>query len=107
MTIQEYLEHCLCFPGVCLDYPFSEWPVVRHAAGQRRIFALFLSYGGQDCINLKCAPMKAEFWRSVYKTVYPGYHMNKAHWNTVCLNGDVPWEQLQIMIQDSYDLTRN
>ncbi|MCQ4735729.1 MmcQ/YjbR family DNA-binding protein, partial [Anaerotruncus colihominis] len=27
------------------------------------------------CLNLKCEPMQAQFWRQVYPQVAPGYHM--------------------------------
>jgi predicted DNA-binding protein (MmcQ/YjbR family) len=30
--------------------------------------------------------------------------MNKTHWNTVYVDGDVPFEELQRMIRHSYNL---
>ena len=33
----------------------------------------------------------------------PGYHLNKAHWNTVTLNGTVPDRELKKMISHSYE----
>lgn len=32
----------------------------------------------------------------------PGYHMNKVHWFTALLDGTVPYEELQELLQYSY-----
>ena len=41
----------------------------------------------------------------MYQDVLPGWHMNKTHWNTVRLDGDVPDEELREMIGHSHELT--
>ncbi|MDR0325928.1 MAG: MmcQ/YjbR family DNA-binding protein [Oscillospiraceae bacterium] len=33
-------------------------------------------------------------------------HVNKTHWNTVIIGGDVPHDELVQMISDSYDLIK-
>lgn len=105
-TQREVVEYCLSLPGTYLDHPFnSETPVLRHT-GNRRIFALFVRREGQLLFNLKCEPMQADFWRGVYTGVIPGYHMNKTHWNSIVLGGDVPDAGLREMICHSYALTR-
>lgn len=35
---------------------------------------------------------------------FPGYHMNKKHWITICLDGTVPTEEIYGRIDDSYKL---
>ena len=57
-------------------------------------------------VNLKCEPMKADFWRRVYKSVIPAYHMNKTHWNSVILDDSVEADVIKEMINDSYALTK-
>jgi predicted DNA-binding protein (MmcQ/YjbR family) len=57
-------------------------------------------------INLKCDPIEADFLRSAFADVKPGWHMNKIHWNTVYTVGDVPDEELRRMIEHSYDLIK-
>lgn len=37
---------------------------------------------------------------------FPGYHMNKKHWFTVCLDGSVPIEEIFTYIDKSYLLAR-
>ncbi|MDL2232436.1 MmcQ/YjbR family DNA-binding protein [Ruminococcaceae bacterium OttesenSCG-928-L11] len=104
-TKQDIIDLCLTFPGAWEDYPFDEnWACIRHQAG-RKTFAWIYHRNGKLWINLKCDPMTADFYRSVYQSVTPGYHMNKEHWNTVELGGDVPANALEEMIGKSHALT--
>jgi len=100
------IEYCLTFPDAFEDYPFDEnWTAMRHS-GNKKSFAFIYERDGRLCVNLKCDPMKADFLRQVYQDVTAGYHMNKEHWNTVVLGGDVPDPQLFEMIGDSHELTK-
>lgn len=38
------------------------------------------------------------------KKYLPGYHMNKKHWFTLCLNGSVPMEEVFCRIDESFKL---
>lgn len=40
------------------------------------------------------------------KIYLPGYHMNKRHWFTICLDGTVSNEEIFTRIDESYDLAR-
>ncbi|MDR2712904.1 MAG: MmcQ/YjbR family DNA-binding protein [Clostridiales bacterium] len=42
----------------------------------------------------------------MFSDVTPAYHMNKVHWNTVALGGDVPDDELCRMLKSSYDLIK-
>lgn len=103
---RHWIAFCLSFPGAYEDYPFSDsnWTVMRHREN-RRTFALVYDREGLVRINVKCDPMQAEFFRQVYPSVTPGYHMNKTHWNTLTLDGSIPDRELQGMIADSFHLT--
>ena len=107
MTRKELITCCLAFPGVFEDYPFDNeqsWTVMRHLSN-RKGFAHIYERDGRLCINLKCEPFEADFLRQVFKDVSPAYHMNKVHWNTVVLGGDVLADELKRQIGNSYDLT--
>ena len=57
--------------------------------------------------NVKCNPDKALELREQFPdAVLPGYHMNKKHWNTIIVNGQLNNRQLQEMIDDSYALVK-
>ena len=40
----------------------------------------------------------------MYEAIVPGHHMNKTHWNTIILDGSVPDEELERLIDHSYSL---
>lgn len=100
MDADELERRCLAFAGAALEYPFGPQTKVFKVGG--KLFALCTEGGGS--VNLKCEPPLAETLRETYAAVRPGYHMNKRHWNTVDLDGDVPEIVLGEMLEDSYDL---
>ena len=57
-----------------------------------------------NVVNLKCDPL---FMGSVLNEtgIFPAYHMNKTHWNTVYFDGDVPREEVLAMVEHSFQLT--
>lgn len=110
MEKETYLALCAAMPGAKTDQPFAHKGnpavVARHGAS-RKWFALVMEAGGRTLINLKCEPLRADFWRSAYRAVTPAYHMNKTHWNSIDLCGDVPDDILEAMTWESYELTRS
>jgi len=98
-TVEEYI---LSMPNAVLDYPFGEGVAVYKV--HDKMFALISE--GKEPVNLslKCDPQLAETLREKYMTVMPGYHLNKKHWNTIVLSGELPWEEVQALIRHSYDL---
>jgi predicted DNA-binding protein (MmcQ/YjbR family) len=38
--------------------------------------------------------------------VTPAYHMNKLHWNAVTIGGDMPIQELALLIEKRYDLVK-
>ena len=110
-TRQSIIDFCLTLPAVYEDYPFAKitdigiWTVMRHRTN-KKTFAYIYEMNGKLCVNLKCDTLEADFLRQMFTDVTPGYHMNKAHWNTIIIGGDVPDEQLERMITHSYDLIK-
>lgn len=72
--------------------------------GEWKMFALIPEKKTPVNISLKCDPQLAVLLREKYETVMPGYHLNKKHWNTIVLTGQMPWEEVQGLIRHSYDL---
>ena len=97
--IEQYL---LAMPCAKLDYPFGEEVAVYKA--NEKMFALIPEGKNPLQISLKCDPLLAITLREKYETVLPGYHLNKKHWNTIVLTGQLPWEEVQGLITLSYDL---
>jgi len=106
MTRQELIDYCLSLPAAYEDYPFGDgWCVVRHSTNKKG-FAHIYYINGELRVNLKCDPLEADFLRQTFSGVTAAYHMNKQHWNSVVLGGDVPNEEIKRMIGDSYDLIK-
>ena len=102
MTREQVLELCGRFPAALQDYPFGDGVAVFKVAG--RMFALVSLDGDPGSVNLKCDPGLALELRALYAAVRPGYHQNKRHWNTVELGGSIDDDELQEMIDHSYEL---
>jgi predicted DNA-binding protein (MmcQ/YjbR family) len=89
-------------PEAIEDFPFGPDVYVYKIRG--RMFATLGEEQRLARMNLKCDPEEALVLRDVFAAVRPGYHMNKAHWNTVLLDGSIPRGELERMIDRSYGL---
>jgi predicted DNA-binding protein (MmcQ/YjbR family) len=107
VKVREYL---LSKPEAWEDFPF--YPDVAVMKVKNKMFATLSPASSKEIevngdfhrINLKCDPDEAIQLRDVFESVLAGYHMNKKHWNTVILNGEVPMGELERMIDNSYAL---
>ncbi len=104
-TRKEVISYCSSFEEVWEDYPFhdSNWTCMRIRT-TNKIFAWIYEKDHAIWVNVKCDPQWRDFWRNMYQSVVPAYHMNKEHWNSVILGGDVPEHEMKRMIAESYDL---
>lgn len=59
-----------------------------------------------EIIDLRMLPEKIKELVDGEK-YFPGYHMNKKHWITLCLNGSVDLCEIYNLIDESYSLARN
>ena len=98
-TIETYV---LSMPNAKLDYPFGEDVAVYKV--QDKMFALIAEKTNPLRISLKCDPELAKILREKYETVLEGYHLNKKHWNTIILTGQLPIEEIEGLIRHSYQL---
>ncbi|HSV97234.1 MAG TPA: MmcQ/YjbR family DNA-binding protein [Spirochaetota bacterium] len=101
MDVPALRLYCLAKPATSADFPFGS-DVLALRVG-KKIFALVALDESPPRVNLKCDPLLAMELRERYPGVTPGYHMNKAHWNTVTLVG-VPERELRAMIDHSYEI---
>ena len=101
MDIETFRLYCLAKPGVSEHLPFDDRTLVFKVGG--KMFAL-CDLEEFNSANLKCDPERAVELREQYDAVTPGYHMNKTHWNTVKVDGDVNGRMLQELIDHSYEL---
>ena len=104
-TREEVIAFGLSFEDAYQDAPFHDanWQLVRYK-GNKKAFLWTYEKDGYINLNVKVVPEKAIFWRQIYRSVIPGYHQNKDHWNTVILDGSIPDKDVKLMIAESYDL---
>lgn len=102
MNHRQVEEYVLSMANAKLDYPFGEDVAVYKV--DDKMFALISEGKNPIRISLKCDPMLSKVLREKYETVLEGYHLNKKHWNTLILTGQLPWEEIQALIRHSYDL---
>ncbi len=98
-TVEEYI---LSMPNGVLDYPFGKDVAVYKVSG--KMFALVAEGSSPVRLSLKCDPQLSQVLREKYESVMPGYHLNKKHWITVVLSGQLSWEEVQDLIRHSYNL---
>lgn len=101
-TVEAYI---LSMPNAVRDYPFGEGVAV-YKVGDK-MFALMDEKKKPVNLSLKCDPQLSQVLREKYESVMPGYHLNKKHWNTLVLSGQLTWEEVQDLIRHSYGLVAN
>jgi len=99
-------EYCLSKKGAEEDYK-QEWNAIRYSV-RGKMFALVGNDGkGQPIISVKHNPEYGEELREKYEDIVPGYYLNKTHWSSMFLGGNVPEEVLKQMLDGSYELIFN
>ena len=103
MNIESVRQYCLQLKGAEETLPFGPDNLVYKVGG--KIFAIS-GLDQEECsVNLKCDPERAIELRDLHPDhVYPGYHMNKKHWNTVFFERGLPEKFLRELIDHSYTL---
>ncbi|MEV7283905.1 MmcQ/YjbR family DNA-binding protein [Streptomyces sp. NPDC093252] len=103
MTPGELRAFCLSFNAAVEDFPFGPETSVFRVLG--KLFALSRLDGTPLTVNLKCDPEDAVRLRAEHPgLIVPGWHMNKRHWNTVTVAGELPNRLVRELVEDSYDL---
>jgi len=100
MTSEELRTTCLALPGAVEEHPFRD-PEVATFKVDGKIFAITRFEGR---VSVKCDPGLAVQLRLTYPEIQPGYHLNKRHWNTVALDGELADDMVRSLIEDSYAL---
>ncbi len=101
MNIEAYRQYCIQKAGVTEEFPFDQKTLVFKVMG--KMFAL-TDVDLFTSINLKCDPERAVELRETYPSVLPGYHMHKAHWNTILMDGSLSNTLICKLIDHSYEL---
>jgi len=102
MYLADVIEYYMSLREVEETTPFGPDVLVYKVCG--KMFATAAPDDVPARINLKCDPDRAVELRDEYGSIIPGYHMNKKHWNTLVLDGEVPAPLVVELIKHSYEL---
>ena len=101
MNIEEFRAYCLSKPDTTEGFPFDDRVLVFKVGN--KMYAL-IDIEEAEYVNLKCEPLRAIDLRERYAAVRPGYHMNKAHWNSVYIKELGNTVLLKELVDHSYEL---
>ena len=109
MHIEQLRDFCISKKGVTEHFPFDEVTLVFKVMHKMFALSSLVSWEkGEESINVKCNPEKAQELRAEFEGINPGFHMNKKHWNTVTINtSDVSDDLVKKLINQSYNLVVN
>ena len=96
-------EFCLAMVGAEKDFSV-DWGATRYLI-RSKIFAMVTTdKEGRSIASLKLVPENGLMAREQFKDIIPGYYMNKDHWNSIYLEGDVPDDTLKEMLTEAHGL---
>ena len=116
MDRKEFLQYVSNNYGVEPEYIFTKHPgfcVFRYISNRKWFAAVMdvprkkLGLDGAeplDVVNLKCDPILIGSLRKE-SGIFPAYHMDKESWISVALDGSVPDDQINMLLDMSYDET--
>ena len=108
--LDELENYLLEQPNARKSFPFFDnqtlGPAVfKNANG--KMFALVREESLPLALSLKCDPELSRTLRERYESVQPGYHLNKRHWNTILLPGQLSDDDIRDLIRLSFALVDN
>ena len=109
-----YLADAYSCAGENLFARYPGFRVFRHR-GNKKWFAVIMDIpkknlglhgeGEISVVNLKCDTRMVGSFREE-PGIFPGWHMNKAHWLSVALEAGVDDEKIKFLVDMSYELTK-
>jgi predicted DNA-binding protein (MmcQ/YjbR family) len=103
MKESEICKYARTFPAAKTDYKL-EWEATRLLLDDKMFGMIGHDKSGKQILTVKLKPEDGELLREQYAEITPGYYMNKVHWNSIDLAGQVPDETIKAMIAASYQL---
>ena len=102
LSHKEIENYILSMPNATLGYPFGEGVAVYRV--KQKMFALIREGVTPVNLSLKSDPELAKVLVARYESVMPGYHLNKKHWISVVLSGQLSPKEIEDLIYHSYTL---
>ncbi|MDF2379632.1 MAG: MmcQ/YjbR family DNA-binding protein [Candidatus Gracilibacteria bacterium] len=114
MTLKQYKSYCLKKKGVQETYPFGNQTVVMKVMGKMftisNVTAFKMSGEMKPAfhhISLKCDPELADDLKRNFKSIIPGWHLNKTHWISLIMDNSLKNKLIKSLIDQAYDIVVN
>ena len=111
MEFETFKAYCLTKKGVEETYPFGDMAVWFKVGGKAFCWTFVEMFKMDEelkpaftFVNCKCDPEQALTWREQFSAVRPGWHQSKKHWNSVFMDGSLPDEDFQMMLDHAYEI---
>ena len=101
MSLEQFRDYFLQKPYVTECFPFDNESLVFKVFDKS--FSL-VDINSFQFVNLKCDPEKPIELREQHVAIRAAYHMNKKHWNSVCVHADVEQKMFLELVDHSYNL---
>ena len=102
--MQQLMERALTFPAACAENPFGADSICIRIGPHGPIFLSLMP--GCSWASFRCEPQMGQIWRTEFPgTVRRGWHcppVQQPYNNTVTLDGTVPPDVLEAMLEHSY-----
>lgn len=100
-TLQQHARNRVDeLPGAELGYTFGpDWEVFKVRG---KVFMLMTEITGEPIVIVKAHPEDGKTLREQRKDITPGYHMNKRHWITLNLGGELQEDLVDDLVTESY-----
>ncbi|MBZ9752654.1 MmcQ/YjbR family DNA-binding protein [Deinococcus sp. HMF7604] len=102
LSIADLRTACAALPGSQETFPFDATTLVFKVGG--KMYALTDIQAEPLTLSVKVRPEHGEDLRAAHEAIAPGYHLNKRHWVTVTLDGQVPTALVQELLAGSHAL---
>lgn len=106
MYLDEIVEFALSLADAQETMPFGPDHLVMKV--NNKMFLLIDLESMPIRFNVKCQPEKAIELREEFpESIFPGWHMNKKHWNTIFVKSHLSQHLIKEFITNSYDLVKS
>lgn len=96
-------EYCMAKKAAEKEYK-PDWEATLYKIHGKMFAMLSNDAKNKPILNVKSEPTVGQTMRNSYRCIVAGYHMNKEHWNSIYLDGEVPDDVVKNMIDSSYNL---
>ncbi|MCB1080704.1 MAG: MmcQ/YjbR family DNA-binding protein [Chlamydiia bacterium] len=111
MTLKQFKNYCLKKKGVQETYPFDDSALVMKVVGKMfcltNVKPLTINSVEEKAfhhISVKCDPEMGDDLKRNHKDIIPGWHLNKTHWISLLMEGNLKDDMIKMLIDHSYDL---